>query len=84
MSSDIKPTTDAHKAFMLSLALGAIADVRQSEHPKSRRERLMMQCEDYVCDRIDIYRPNAWPPEMMDLAGRMLDKINEMIREELK
>lgn len=43
--SDVKPKTDPQKAFMLSLALGAIADVRQSEHPKSKRERYMMQCE---------------------------------------
>lgn len=75
--------TDPQKAFMLSLALGAIADVRRSEPEKSKRERLMMQCEDYVCDRIDIYRPNSWPPEMMELAGRMLDRINAMIAEEL-
>lgn len=81
---ETKYTTDAAKAFMLSLAMGAIADVRQSEIPHSKRARLMAQCEDFICDRIDIYRPNAWSPEMMALAGRLLDKINDMIKEELE
>ena len=82
MSHSIQ-NSDHGKALLLSLALGAIADVRQSEPRKSKRERLMMQCEDMVCDRIDIYRPNAWPPEMMAAADRILDKVNALIAEEL-
>lgn len=79
-----KPTTDDQKTFMLSVALGAIADVRQSEKRLSKRERLMMQCEDLVCDRIDIYRPFGWSPVMMAKADKLMDRINEMIAEEFR
>lgn len=77
-----KPSTDNQKAFMLSAALGAIADVRQSEAPRSRRHRKMMDLEDRICDTVDEYRPNSWSPEMMAKADRLLDRINEMIAEE--
>jgi hypothetical protein len=81
---EAKPTNDHQKAFMLSLALGAVADVRQSEQPRSRRHRKMMDLEDRICSTVDEFRPEAWPPEMMAVADRLLDRVNQMIAEELK
>jgi hypothetical protein len=74
---------DNQKAFMLSVALGAIADVRQSEVKGTRRHRKMTDLENRVCATVEEYNPNAWPPEMIALAGRLLDRINQMIVEEL-
>lgn len=74
---------DKQRAFYLSLALACVADVRQSESPRSRRHRKMSDLEDRICDTCDEYRPRAWPPELMDVAGRLMDRINEWVQAEL-
>lgn len=72
---------DQHKAFFLSVALGAIEAVRDNEKPESVRHRRMTAAIKEVCRCIDIYRPEAWGFEEMNKASALLDELNERIKE---
>lgn len=73
--------TDQHKAFFLSVALGAIESVRENEEPGSVRYRRMTAAIKEVCRVVDIYRPEAWGFEDMNKASALLDETNARIQE---
>jgi len=76
--------TDQHKAFFLSVALGAFESVRQEEKPESVRYRRMTSAIKEVCRCVDIYRPEAWGFEDMNKASALLDELNAKIKEMFK
>lgn len=70
--------SDDHKAFLLSVALGCIASIREDEERKSFRERKMMKCEDLICETTDYYRLHIWPDEKQATADKLTDEINKI------
>jgi hypothetical protein len=73
---------DQQKAFMIHVALGALDAVRESEEPKSARYKRVDKAEDRILELIEIYRPLAWPTEMMVRAGNLVDEFNVRIAQE--
>lgn len=81
MSNMAHVMTDQHKAFFLSVALGAFETVRENEEPGSIRHRRMTAAIKEVCRSVDIYRPDAWGFEDMNKASALLDEMNGRIKE---
>lgn len=71
--------TDQHKAFFLSVALGAFETVRSEETPGTCRHRKLGNAIDNCLKAVDLYRPESWGFEDMEKAGKLLDEINERI-----
>jgi|SRR6185369_16067866 len=72
--------TDQHKAFFLSVALGAFESVKNEELAGSVRHRRMVAAIKECCRTVDIYRPDAWGFREMNKASALLDEINERIK----
>lgn len=73
--------TDQHKAFFLSVALGAFESVKFYEKPGSTRYRKLDNALSNCLKAVDLYRPDAWGFEEMNKASALLDEINEKIKE---
>jgi hypothetical protein len=71
--------TDKEKAFFLHLALGAFESVRADEPEKSSRNIRLGKSMDRILELIDVYRLEAWPKELAELAGNIVDEFNERI-----
>jgi len=74
--------TDHEKTFFLHIALAAFESVRASEKPKTARRTRMDRGIDRLLELIDVYRPEAWPAEMISRAADIVDEFNVRIREE--
>ena len=72
--------SDDAKAVLLSIALGAIATIREDEEPKSFRERKMRGLEDAICDVTDQYRLHVWPDDKQAAAGQICDYVNNKLK----
>lgn len=79
MSND--QLTDQHKAFFLSVALGAFESVRGDEKPGTARHRKLTNAMENCLKAVDLYRPDAWGFEEMNKASALLDELNVRIRE---
>lgn len=73
---------DKEKTFLLHLALVAFESVRADEEPKTARFTRMDRGIDRLLELIDIYRPHAWPNELINRAALMVDSFNARIRRE--
>jgi hypothetical protein len=76
--------TDEHKAFFLSVALGAFESVKEHEKPGSTRYRKLDNALDNCLKAVDLYRPEAWSFEELNKASALLDEINLRIKELFK
>lgn len=73
--------TDQHKAFFLSVALGAFESVKTEEKPGTARYRKLDNALNNCLKAVDLYRPEAWGFAEMNKATALLDEMNERIRE---
>lgn len=56
---------DEHAAFYLSLVLCIMETVKEGEKKGGLRQRKLNDCISRVSDMVDLYRPEAWPYEML-------------------
>lgn len=70
--------TDDEKTMHVSIAIGALETVRFGEeqiNPKSARATALKNIIDNAYRVVDMYRINSWEQEKLNIAARVLEKI---------
>lgn len=71
---------DKVKAFLLQVTIAALESVREEERPGSSRETRLARASSRVAVLVDEYRREGWPRPDLDLADRLVDEFNGMLR----
>ncbi len=71
---------DKVKAFLLQVTIAPLESVREEERPGSSRETRLARASSRVAVLVDEYRREGWRRPDLDLADRLVDEFNGMLR----
>lgn len=82
MTTETEIMNDKEKTFFLAVALAATDTLLAHETPKSARYTRVYRMQDQILRLMDVYRPEAWPTHLVNMAASLIDDMNDRIKRE--